>query len=141
MAKVKTLSEQDKLKGKAAEALLVGSKRGRRLTAKRIAAQKADDNKRKSKKSKQTRTKKQESSVKDLDICKICDGRCVENSDNTSIECTKCKSWYHNNCVCMTERELILFETAPINYHCIFCLIQNINNETCPKNINSCIIT
>ena len=127
MATRKKLSDASILRGGTAEALLNASKRVRKSTAKALAAEQIDKDKKKKRKSKKKNKTKCNKEV-DKDLCKICETRCASGTVNTSIECSQCKAWYHSNCVLLTDRELAIFDAAPLNFHCVSCSLSNINN-------------
>ena len=79
---------------------------------------------------KRKRGKSVSSTKVDKSICQVCSTACEENSDKTSIECVNCKFWYHGNCVLLTDREIGIFDLAPLNYHCLFCQLGKVCNKT-----------
>ena len=59
---------------------------------------------------------------------------CQKYCESQSIDCCKCKQWYHANCVHISERDLQLHQLCEIDYVCVVCIIKDIpqpNGITC----------
>ena len=56
---------------------------------------------------------------------------CHKNCECESIECSKCKRWYHRNCLHLTERDHQLHNLCNIRYVCLVCIIKDIPQPDC----------
>ena len=56
-------------------------------------------------------------------VCILCQEVC---ESSVGIECSKCKHWYHGNCLHLSERDVQLHQLCNINHICVICIIKDI---------------
>ena len=70
-----------------------------------------------------------------------CGNDFVSSTDSQKwLECSKCFTWFHTNCINLTDSELLFFRKPSVEYECPICTIHRITSKVTPE-LRSKIIT